>query len=273
MNKTPMFASGIVTAFVALMSCGGSSDGGGDAVTACKTVCQRSREAKCASDALDRCEQRCDEHGGFPACTAKFDALVACATASPIACNAQGSSVASNCAQETSVFASCAFSGGGAAGVGGGGSGGGGSGGSAGNGGAGGGGGAPASGLTANTIEEWAQNFVPISCEAMKTLCSSTPEPENNKRAVGLYECLWVRGFNNGIGHLSDFERKAHLAMCSPFMEPGCMTLVGKTFGTSNPTNQMFMKKFWSLSNPKPTNPAALIATCDASIQWSLSQP
>jgi hypothetical protein len=37
--------------------------------------------------------------------------------------------------------------------------------------------------------------------------------------------------------------------------------------------NQMFMKKFWISSNPQPTNPAALIATCDASIQWSLSQP
>jgi len=133
----------------------------------------------------------------------------------------------------------------------------------------GGSGGTTGGGLTATTQAEWVANFLPITCKAYNQLCAST-DGSGSKRALGLYDCMYEKSFGNGTGHNLDV-REEYPNLCDNLAKnnPDCdswMVLFTSTSTTSMP-------KFWNASDPKPEDPTKLIASCDSSIQWSLTQP
>lgn len=101
----------LIVALMGVVGCGAASMEHRDLVADCKALCQRQRDAQCPNDALDDCESRCDRHGGVPGCEAQFDALVTCATGSPISCGSTGFSMATACQNETTAAQSCVLGG------------------------------------------------------------------------------------------------------------------------------------------------------------------
>ena len=111
---TRVLASGLFLSCLAFVACGSDSSGSGSSAPTCESVCPGVLAAQCTGGPADQndCVSGC-EFIRSGSCSAKFQALYACAGASPkYSCDANGSVVVVGCESKSHEMYSCASGGG-----------------------------------------------------------------------------------------------------------------------------------------------------------------
>lgn len=133
-------------------------------------------------------------------------------------------------------------------------------------------------GLGATTRDEFAQNFLGISCAAYLKVCgcdatrTQACSAEKNLAAVDLYDCMFTRAYCAspagasacpGIGEQSRQVYLQDNALCAQLNAPAlrCEAWMRNTFGGQDGT---YARALWDTSDPYPQDVDSLIATCKA---------